>query len=89
MAIVFVEARPKGKPDGSPIEDYIVEDHADHPLGRRSEVGKGAWAYAARGPSSPSQRQEKAGLASCVEGAVATKRAPTKSELSLLRLRLP
>ena len=32
MAIVFVEARPKGKREGSPIEDYIVEDHADHPL---------------------------------------------------------
>ena len=32
MAIVFVEARPKGKPEGSPIDDYIVEDHADHPL---------------------------------------------------------
>ena len=32
MAIVFVEARPKGKPEHSPIEDYIVEDHADHPL---------------------------------------------------------
>jgi hypothetical protein len=24
--------QPKGNPEGSPIEDYIVEDHADHPL---------------------------------------------------------
>ena len=32
MARVFVEARPKGRPEGSPIEDYVVEDHADHVL---------------------------------------------------------
>lgn len=32
MANVFIEPRPKGKPDGSPITDYIIEDHADHPL---------------------------------------------------------
>jgi len=33
MPNVFVEARPKGRPEGSPIEDYVVEDHADHNLG--------------------------------------------------------
>ncbi len=32
MAIVFVEARPKGRPEGSPIADFVVEDHADHVL---------------------------------------------------------
>jgi hypothetical protein len=32
MASVFVEARPKGKAEGSPITDYVVEDHADHVL---------------------------------------------------------
>ena len=32
MAIVYVEARPKGHPEGSPIKDYVVEDHADHVL---------------------------------------------------------
>ena len=32
MAIVFVEPRPKGKPEGSPITDYVVEDRADHIL---------------------------------------------------------
>jgi hypothetical protein len=32
MSIVFVEARPKGKDEGSPIVDYVVEDHADHVL---------------------------------------------------------
>ena len=25
MANVFVEPRPKGKPEGTPIEDYILE----------------------------------------------------------------
>lgn len=29
---VYVEARPKGRPEGSAIEDYVVEDHADHVL---------------------------------------------------------
>jgi hypothetical protein len=33
MAKLYVEPRPKGRPEGSPIEDYIVEDHTDHVLG--------------------------------------------------------
>ncbi len=33
MANVYVEARPKGRPEGSPIDDYVVEDHADNMLG--------------------------------------------------------
>jgi hypothetical protein len=32
MAIVYVEARPKGKQPGSPVIDHVVEDHADHIL---------------------------------------------------------
>ncbi len=32
MVNVFVEPRPKGRQEGSPIEDYVVEDHADHVL---------------------------------------------------------
>jgi hypothetical protein len=32
MATVFVEARPKGRPEGSPIEGYVVEAHADNVL---------------------------------------------------------
>lgn len=32
MANVYVEARPKGRPEGSPINDYVVEDHADNVL---------------------------------------------------------
>ena len=32
MAIVYVEARPKGRPEGSRIDDFVVEDHADHIL---------------------------------------------------------
>ena len=32
MANVFVEARPKGRPEGSPIEGYVVEDHGDDGL---------------------------------------------------------
>jgi hypothetical protein len=32
MTNVYVEPRPKGRPEGSPIEDYVVESHADNPL---------------------------------------------------------
>jgi hypothetical protein len=32
MANVYIEARPKGRPEGSAIDDYVVEDHADHVL---------------------------------------------------------
>ena len=32
MANVYIEARPKGRPEGSHIDDYVVEDHADHVL---------------------------------------------------------
>ena len=32
MPNVYVEARPKRRPENSPIEDYVVEDHADHVL---------------------------------------------------------
>ena len=33
MANVYVEARPKGRPEGSPIDDYVVETAGDHVLG--------------------------------------------------------
>ena len=32
MTNVFIEPRPKGRPEGDPIEDYVVEDRADHVL---------------------------------------------------------
>jgi hypothetical protein len=32
MAVVYVEPRPKGRPEGSPVTDYVVEEHADQVL---------------------------------------------------------
>jgi hypothetical protein len=32
MANVYIEARPKGRPEGDPIDDYVVEDHTDKVL---------------------------------------------------------
>ena len=32
MPNVYIEPRPKGQPEGSPTDDYVVEDHADHLL---------------------------------------------------------
>jgi hypothetical protein len=32
MGNVYIEARPKGRPEGSHIDDYVAEDHADSVL---------------------------------------------------------
>jgi len=32
MANVYIEPRPKGRAEGSHIDDYVIEDHADHVL---------------------------------------------------------
>lgn len=32
MSNVYVEPRPKGRHEGEKIDDYVVEDHADHVL---------------------------------------------------------
>jgi tRNA(Arg) A34 adenosine deaminase TadA len=32
MANVYVEARPKGRREGTPIEDYVVEEQGDRVL---------------------------------------------------------
>jgi len=48
MTNVYIEARPKGRPDGSPIDDYVVEDHADHVLGEFRTQGEAIdWAKSA------------------------------------------
>ncbi len=45
MANVFVEARPKGRPEGTLIEGYVVEDHADSVLGNfRTQAEAIEWA---------------------------------------------
>lgn len=32
MPNVYIEARPKNRPEHDPITDYVVEDHADNIL---------------------------------------------------------
>ena len=32
MPNVYIEARPKGRPEGSAVEEFVVEDHADRVL---------------------------------------------------------
>ena len=47
MANVYVEARPKGRPEGSPITDYVVENGADQVLGTFRSQGEAiVWARA-------------------------------------------
>jgi len=31
---VYIESRPRGRPEGSTIVDYVVEDRSDHVLGK-------------------------------------------------------
>ena len=46
MANVYVEPRPKGRPEGSGIEHYVVEDHADHELATFKTQGEAIeWAH--------------------------------------------
>ena len=46
MPNVYVEARPKGRPGNSPIEGYVVEDHADHVLATFKDQSEAiAWAH--------------------------------------------
>ena len=52
MANVYVEARPKGRPDHSPIADFVVEDHADHVL-HTSKTQDEAIAWARKEGRSP------------------------------------
>ena len=45
MPKVDVEARPKGRPEGSAIDDYVVEDDADHVLATfKTQQDAIAWA---------------------------------------------
>jgi hypothetical protein len=52
MANVFVEARPKGRQEGQPIDDYVVEDHADSEL-HTSSTQQGAITWAKSQGHSP------------------------------------
>ncbi len=45
MPNVYVEARPKGRIEGGRIDDYVVEDHADHVLAEfKTQEEAIAWA---------------------------------------------
>jgi hypothetical protein len=47
MANLYIEARPKGRPEGDRIDDYVVEDQADQVLGTFDTQQKGIdWAKA-------------------------------------------
>ena len=44
MPNVYIEPRPKGRTEGSPIEDDVVEDHANHVLHTSGTQGEAiAW----------------------------------------------
>jgi hypothetical protein len=48
MANVYVVVRPKGRPEGERIDDYVVEDQADHVLATfKTQREAIAWATSA------------------------------------------
>jgi hypothetical protein len=65
MPNVYVEPRPKGRPEGSHIEDFVVEDHADHILAsfktqRKRSIGRKARGTLLLSPGPTFERQEEA-----------------------------
>jgi hypothetical protein len=42
MANLYIEARPKGRPEGDRIDDYVVEDQADRPSQLSTPSGRGS-----------------------------------------------
>ena len=61
MPNVYIEARPKGRPEGSAVDDFVVEDHAGQVLADAegsNRVGTEEQPFAARCPRATSQRQE-------------------------------
>jgi hypothetical protein len=56
MANVYVEARPKGRLEGTAIQDYVVEDHADQVLGTFPTQKQAIDWVKARGHSPPVAR---------------------------------
>jgi hypothetical protein len=51
VAVVYIEARPKGR-DGDPITHFVVEDHADSVL-HRADTQHAAIAWAKANGHSP------------------------------------
>jgi|ERR1051326_3253455 hypothetical protein len=59
MANVYIEPRPKGRPEGKPLEDYAVEDSANGVLAtRRTQAEAIAWAKGARPRAAGRAREE-------------------------------
>jgi hypothetical protein len=60
MTVVYIEARPKGREEGTHITDYVVEDHADHVLATcktQHEAIEWAKKHGHTGPSSLSLKK--------------------------------
>lgn len=67
MAKVYVEPRPKGRQEGDPIDDYVVEDHADHVLATHKtqheaiQWARSPWPQSFRRPCTTPERQKNPG----------------------------
>jgi hypothetical protein len=63
MTVVYIEARPKGRQEGTHITDYVIEDHADSVLATcKTQQEAIEWAKKPHGPrcSCPAlERQEE------------------------------
>jgi hypothetical protein len=65
MANVYIEPRPKGRPEGSHVDDYVVGDHADHVLATfKTQHEANDWAKKnGHTPMSPRRHQPRMALA--------------------------
>jgi hypothetical protein len=86
MTVVYIEARPKGREEGTHITDYVVEDHADHVIAtcktqhEAIEVGEEERPHSSRCSRPALERQEEGrSLAEGVECA-ATQRSSQPPE---------
>ena len=61
MATVYIEPRPKGRPEGDPIDDYVVEDHADQCPRHLQDAARGNRVGKEGGPRPAPERQEEGG----------------------------
>lgn len=57
MANVYIEARPKGRPEGDPIESYVVEDKDGRQLAifQTQELARGHKHHPLIAPGAPPQ----------------------------------
>ena len=91
MPNVYIEARPKGRHEGTPIEDYVIEDHKDHVL-KVFKIQKEAIDWAKKGAtirSSPASGTKTTGRSQITGGRQDNSRGAQSAAFSSTRDLIP